>query len=75
MYDMSVLTTLSSTLPPQTVFSCVMEIPGTQYSLVKRTMYNGDPDIARARRVSHAVSLCKYKCDPCLIFTISVDVE
>jgi len=57
MYDMSVLTTLSSSLPPQTVFSCVMEIPGTQYSLVKRTMYNGDPDIARARRVSGSVAL------------------
>ena len=53
-YDVSVHTSLSSSLPHQTVFSCFMQIPGTQYSLVKKTMYNGDNDIARARRVSAA---------------------
>ena len=52
MYDVSVHTRLAATLPHQTVFSCHMEIPGTQFSLVKKTMYNGDTDVARARRVS-----------------------
>ena len=31
-----------------------MSIPGTQYSLVKKTMYSADTDLARARRVSEA---------------------
>ena len=31
-----------------------MSIPGTQYSLVKKTMYSADTDLARARRVSGA---------------------
>ena len=34
--------------------SCHMSIPGTQYSLVKKTMYSADTDLARARRVSGA---------------------
>ena len=55
-YDVSVHASLSSNLPHQTVFSCFMQIPGTQYSLVKKTMYSGDNDIARARRVSAANS-------------------
>ena len=57
MYDVSVRTTLSSALSQQTVFSCFMMIPGTQYSLVKKTMYSADNDLARARRVSSAHSL------------------
>ena len=57
MYDVSVRTTLSSALSQQTVFSCFMMIPGTQYSLVKKTMYSADNDLARARRVSSAISL------------------
>ena len=54
MYDVSVLATVSTNLPDQTIFSCFMEIPGTQYSLVKKTMFTGDNDVARARRVSAA---------------------
>ena len=54
MYDVSVTSVLASSVPHQTVFSCWMEIPGTQFSLVKKTMYSADTDIARARRVSEA---------------------
>ena len=54
MYDVSVLATVSTNLPDQTIFSCFMEIPGTQYSLEKKTMFTGDNDVARARRVSAA---------------------
>ena len=54
MYDVSVTSVLAPSVPHQTVFSCWMEIPGTQYSLVKKTMYSADTDIARARRVSEA---------------------
>ena len=57
MYDVSVRTTTSSSLSQQTVFSCYMMIPGTQYSLVKKTMYSADNDLARARRVSAAQNL------------------
>ena len=54
MYDVSVTSVLAPSVPHQTVFSCWMEIPGTQFSLVKKTMYSADTDIARARRVSEA---------------------
>ena len=57
MYDVSVRTTLSSSLSQQTVFSCYMMIPGTQYSLVKKTMYSAENDLARARRVSAALNI------------------
>ena len=35
MYDVIVTTMLTSSLPHQTVFSCSMEIPGTQFSKQK----------------------------------------
>ena len=57
MYDVSVRTSLSPSLSQQTVFSCFMMIPGTQYSLVKKTMYSADNDLARARRVSASNNL------------------
>ena len=61
MYDVSVTSVLAPSVPHQTVFSCWMEIPGTQYSLVKKTMYSADTDVARARRVSAAWPLHKSK--------------
>ena len=57
MYDVSVHSQLAPSLSQQTVFSCYMMIPGTQYSLVKKTMYSADNDLARARRVSAALNL------------------
>ena len=53
LYDVSVTTMLSSSLSHQTVFSCSLEIPGTQFSLNKKTMYSPvNKDIARASQVS-----------------------
>ena len=52
MYDVSVHSQLARTLSQQTVFSCFMMIPGTEYSRVKKTMYSLESDLARARRVS-----------------------
>ena len=60
MYDVSVTTILSSSLPQQTVFSCSMEIPGTQFSLKKKTMYNPSKrDRARASTVATASEVQK----------------
>ena len=56
MYDVSVHSQLAPSLSQQTVFSCFMMIPGTEYSRVKKTMYNLDTDLARARRVSGGLS-------------------
>ena len=56
MYDVSVHSQLAPSLSQQTVFSCFMMIPGTEYSRVKKTMYNLDTDLARARRVSGSLS-------------------
>ena len=56
MYDVSVQTKLPPSLAKQTVFSCYMMIPGTEYSRVKKTMYSVDTDLARARRVSAGLS-------------------
>ena len=50
MYDVSVSTQLPTSLSHQTVFFCHMEIPGTQFSLNKRTMYQADSELARATR-------------------------
>ena len=56
LYDVAVEAMLSSSLSPQTVFSCSMQIPGTQFSLTKKTMYSrGTVDIARASKVSGGV--------------------
>ena len=53
LYDVAVEAMLSSSLSPQTVFSCSMQIPGTQFSLTKKTMYSlGTLDIVRASKVS-----------------------
>ena len=41
MYDVAVNTSLATAeLSLQTVFSCTMEIPGTQFSLKEDTMYS-----------------------------------
>ena len=62
LYDVSVTTILSSFLPHQTVFSCSMAIPGTQFSLNKKTMYNpGTKDRTRASTVGTASEIQKNR--------------
>ena len=40
LYDVSVFKTLSEEdLRPETVFGCVLTIPGTEYSIKEETMY------------------------------------
>ena len=68
MYDVSVTSMLSSSMSHQTVFSCSMEIPGTQFSLNKKTMYSPNTrDIARASQVSDE-SASISKCNTWLVW-------
>ena len=75
MYDVSVKTMLSSSLSHQTVFSCSMEIPGTQFSLNKKTMYSPDTrDIARASQVSDG-NTSMLKCHALLLLLVLWEVR
>ena len=55
MYDITVTSLLPSTLAHQTVFSCSMNIPNTQFSLNRKTMYSPViKDLARISQISTA---------------------
>ena len=67
LYDVSVTAMLSSSLSHQTVFSCSMEIPGTQFSLKKDTMYMHADIRMSDRQVARGSRCCGQGIGPIII--------
>ena len=70
MYDITVISLLPPTLAHETVFSCSMSIPNTQFSLKRKTMYS--PVIRDLARISQVSGGSKINYEVLVLMSVSM---